>query len=324
MTPNTAPHADEVLIILDTETTGLDHKTEKIIEIAAAKMVNGEVTETFTSLVNPEKPIRHSSFLVHGITDEEVADAPKMPEVLPKFLEFVGDCTYVAHNALFDYSFINEAMKEHLGQKFTNPRIDTFEMYRSVFPDDPSHGLSSLLARFKFPPEVKHRALDDTLNLARVYPKLKALYDQKYAWQLSQLENIPYLVERYQRIQKAVQAMQAEMADLRDIFKLHFQQGGASVESTSGETMVSNYRRTYSYNEAAIWEIALEEGIHQNVFKLNPRAVDKLIDKKTLSEERRGQLIDARLSMNESRSITFLKPADIKPTEPTPEDYEES
>ncbi len=311
----------ETLIVLDTETTGLDHKTEKIIEIGAVRMVNGEIEETFSSLVNPEKPIRHSSFLIHGITDEEVKDAPTIGEVLPKFLEFVGDYPYIAHNALFDYSFINEALKATEGRKFTNPRIDSFEMYRSVFPDEPSHGLSALLARFNLPPEVKHRALDDALNLAKVYPKLKELFDQKYAWQLAQLDNIPYLVERYLRIQKAVQAMQSELADLRDIFKLHFQNGGAPVEATSGETMVSSYRRNYGYDDATVWNIALELGIHYKLFKLNPRAVDKLLDHGGLDEETRGQLIDARVSMNENKSISFLKPQ--LPSEP-PEDFEES
>lgn len=296
------------IIVLDTETTGLDHKSEKLIEIAAVKMVNGEVTESFTSLINPVVPIRYSSFLIHGITDEMVREAPPVEEVLPRFMAFVGDLPYVAHNAIFDYSFINEASKALYGSRFKNHRIDTFEMYRSVFPDMPSHSLSSMLNRFGFEPEVKHRALDDAEALAKVYFPLRHLYVQKYSWQLSQLKNIQYLVERYLRIQKTSQILQAEMSDLKEIFKLYFLEGGKSVEATTGEIMVSSYKRTYDYNEEQVWPLLLEAGMAERAYKLNPRAVDKLLDNGSLTEDQRDRLKETRLSMNESRMVTFLKP----------------
>jgi len=317
---------EDTIIVLDTETTGLDHKTEKLIEIAAVKLRQGEVVETFTSLVNPQKPIRHSSFLIHNITQEMVEEAPNIEDVLPQFLEFVGDHTYVAHNAIFDYSFINEAMKATYGHRFLNNRIDTFEMYRSVFPDDPSHGLSSLLKRFGFDSHVLHRALDDALNLAKVYPRLRDLYEQKYNWQLSQIRNVPYLVERYLRLQRASQAMQAEMSDLKDIFKLYFQHGGGAVEASSNDVMVFHYRRSYSYDEKRIWDIATRAGVCERIFKLNPRALDKLIDRSDLDESFKEELRECRLSMHESRGINFLKPQVIAETaisEPA-EDSEES
>jgi DNA polymerase III epsilon subunit family exonuclease len=312
-TPDTSnalplPVAPSVLIILDTETTGLDYKTEKLIEIAAVKTIDGEVVETFTSLVNPGKPIRHSSFLIHNISEEMVQDAPPIDEVMPRFLEFVGDNAYVAHNAIFDYSFINEACKALYGKRFSNDRIDTFDMYRSVFPDDPSHGLNSLLHRFGFMEDVLHRALDDAMCLSKVYPRLRSLYEQKFAWQLSQLPHVPYLVERYLRMQKASQVLQAEMSDLKDIFKLHFQNGGESIESSSGETLVSQYRRTYAYDEKRIWDIAIKAGIYGQIFKLNPRALDKVVDRSALDEETKELLRECRLSMHESRGVTFLKP----------------
>ncbi len=302
------PADDGTIIVLDTETTGLDHKTEKLLEVAAVKMKDGEILETFTSLINPQKPIRHSSFLIHNISEEMIADAPTIDEVLPGFLEFVGDHPYVAHNAIFDYSFINEACKALYNRRFLNNRIDTFEMYRMVFPDDPSHGLSSLLARFGFESTVIHRALDDAMALAKVYPKLRELFEQKYAWQFSQLKNVPYLVERYLRIQRANQLLQAEMNDLREIFKLHFQQGGAAVEATTGELMVFNYRRSYVYDDRKIWDIALEAGVHERIFKLNPRALDKLIDHGDVDPEIKERFREGRLSMHEARNITFIKP----------------
>lgn len=316
-TPTLNP--EETYIVLDTETTGLDHKTEKLIEIAAVKMKGEEVIETFSSLVNPQKPIRHSSFLIHHISEEMVADAPPIEEVLPRFMEFMGEHAYVAHNAIFDYSFINEASKAVYGKRFTNNRIDTFEMYRAVFPDEVSHGLNALLRRFGFNEDVVHRALDDALCLAKVYPKLRELYEQKFAWQLSQLKNVPYLVERYLRMQKASQSLQAEMADLKDIFRLYFQNGGTPVEATSGEVMVSTYRRSYSYDDARVWCAAKKADVCERIFKLNPRALDKLVDNADLDEAIKEEFRESRLSMHENRGINFLKPQIIEAAEDSEE-----
>lgn len=305
---STTLNPEDTYIVLDTETTGLDHKHEKLIEIAAVKMQGENVIDTFSSLINPEKPIRHSSFLIHHISEEMVKDAPTIDEVLPRFLEFVGEYPYVAHNAIFDYSFINEASKALYGKRFTNVRIDTFEMYRAVFPDEVSHGLNSLLRRFGYDEDVVHRALDDAMCLAKVYPKLRQLYEQKFAWQFSQVKNVPYLVERYLRMQKASQSLQAEMADLKEVFRLYFQNGGKSVEATSGEVMVSTYRRSYTYDEAKVWEIAKKADICERIFKLNPRALDKLLDQAELDNEVKEALRECRLFMNENRGINFLKP----------------
>ena len=181
-------------------------------------------------------------------------------------------------------------------------------MYRSVFPDEQSHGLSSLLARFGYDSFVSHRALDDAANLAKVYPQLRKLYEEKYQWQLSQLPNIAYLLERYLRLQKAAQTLQAEMGDLKDIFKLHFENGGQSITASSGETMVSSYRRSYSYNEDRAWEILLEAGLHSRVFKFTPRAMDKLMDRGNITPEQRELLLGIRTQMNETRQVTFIKP----------------
>jgi DNA polymerase III epsilon subunit family exonuclease len=302
------PPPEHTFVVLDTETTGLDHKTEKLLEIAAVKIENGEVVETFSALIKPSVPIRYSSFLIHNISEEMVADAPSIDEVLPQFLEFIGDLPYVAHNAIFDYSFINEASKALLGKRFKNHRVDTFEMYRSVFPEEPSHGLSALLERFGFESTVKHRALDDAMALAKVYLPLRRLYEQKFSWQLSQIRNIQYLVERYLRVQRTAQILQAEMSDLKEIFKLYFQEGGKPVEATTGEIMVSSYKRSYDYDESMVWPVLLEAGLAERAYKLNPRVLDKLLDNGSLNEGQRDQIKASRRSMNESRTVTFLKP----------------
>ncbi len=298
----------KTLIVLDLETTGLDHRTERILEIGAVRLENGEITDQFESLVNPEVPIRNSSFHIHGISEDMVKDCPTIAEVLPKLLEFLGDLPFVAHNAIFDYSFLNESCKRLYEKRLPNLRIDSFEMYRTVFPDEHSHGLSSLLTKFGFDPEVKHRALDDARCLAQVYPKLLALYEQQLSWQLSQLTNVPYLAERYLRLQKTAQMIQAEMSDLREVFKLYFQDGGKPVLTTTGELMVSSYRRNYEYNDRALRDIIMGAGMENQAFKVNTKVIDRLIDNPEIDEDVRVAIKEARVQMSEKRIISFIKP----------------
>ncbi len=88
-------------IVLDTETTGLDYSREKMVEFAALRLENGKIKDEFQTLINPEQHIRKSSYAIHGISQEMVADAPTEAEAIPQILEFIGDYPIVAHNAIF-------------------------------------------------------------------------------------------------------------------------------------------------------------------------------------------------------------------------------
>lgn len=307
------------LVVFDTETTGLDHRTEKLIEIGAVKLLNGEVIDRFSTLINPEQPIRGSSFKIHHISEEMVADAPTIETVLPEFLAFIGDLPYAAHSAIFDYSFINEACKKHLGKRFTNPRICTLEMYKHVFPDEPSHGLSALAARFGFESHVSHRALDDAEQLARCYPILRDLYVQKHHWQFSQLGNVKYLVERYLRLQKAAHALHAEMSDLKDIFKLHFTEGGGPVKASSGEILSWSYKRGYDYDEESLLPILERNELLPKVSRLNLKTLDRMISngklKKLMDSDEYTQLLSCRTKMSQNLQVAFVKPSADAPLE---------
>ncbi|MFM7390391.1 MAG: PolC-type DNA polymerase III [Vampirovibrionales bacterium] len=315
-------------VILDTETTGLDHKTESLLEIGAIRF---DATHTpvarFSLLVRPDVPIRPSSQKVHNISPEMVEEAPTVAEAIAQFEAFAGDCPYVAHNVVFDYSFLTEAYKKYLGKRFLNPRICSLELFKSVFPEEDSHSLSSLLARFGYESFVSHRALDDAENLGRVYPKLRALYLQKNQWKYSQLPNVPYLLERYLRLQKAAQTLQSEMGDLKDIFKLYFMEGGTPVKASTGEVMTASLKRQYEYDHPEVLARAEEQGVLRQVSKVNLRAVDKLIHQlerlerqDTLSPEAAEALLSlelqaaaralsaTRTGMTQQWSVTVAKP----------------
>ncbi|MBO5387748.1 MAG: 3'-5' exonuclease, partial [Lachnospiraceae bacterium] len=82
-------------VVFDLETTGISCKNDSIIEISAVKVINGQVIDTFSTLVNPMRPIPYGATAVNGITDEMVKDEPTIKQVLPEFISFIGDMVLV-------------------------------------------------------------------------------------------------------------------------------------------------------------------------------------------------------------------------------------
>lgn len=294
-------------IVLDTETTGLDYTKERMVEFAAVRLENGKIKDEFQTLINPQQHIRKSSIAIHGITPEMVADAPTEEEIMPKIMEFIGDYPIVAHNAIFDHTFINEASKRVFGKEINNPRIDSQQMFKEIYPDMDSHGLEALTTKFKVPLNNHHRAMADTMGLALAYPKLKKLYLQKYDWECKQLENIEYLFERYLRIQQTVTTLQSELQDLKSVFKLYFEQGGEPIVSQSGETLVYNSKQSFGYDIHQIKDVLEEVGAFEKAVKLNTGFVDRLVCGCRLDEEKKEIIKDARQELTETRNIQIIK-----------------
>ncbi len=294
-------------IVLDTETTGLDYTKEKLVEFAAVRLENGKIKDEFQTLINPQQHIRKSSIAIHGITQEMVADAPTESEAIPKILEFMGDYPMVAHNAIFDYSFINEAAKRVTGHGINNERIDTQQMFKEVFPDLESHGLNALTEKFKVDLTNRHRAMGDTMGLALAYPKLKKLYLQKYDWENKELENVEYLFERYLRIQNAITTMQSELQDLKSVFKLYFELGGKSVTSEEGDLLVFNSKPTFGYNFDEVKPILEEIGALSKAARLNTGFIDRLVNGRSLDEEKKEIIRNARTVLTETRNVQIIK-----------------
>lgn len=159
---------DTEYCVFDIETTGLSYRTEKITEIGAIKIKNGEIIDTFECFVNPEKPIPYEVIKVTHITDDMVRDAETIEQVLPKFLEFVGDDVLVAHNANFDVGFIRNFAKKQ-GLKFENTYIDTLGIARDMFPDYKKYKLGIIAENLNIRVDVAHRALDDVKTLVKVF-----------------------------------------------------------------------------------------------------------------------------------------------------------
>ena len=158
--------------VFDLETTGFDPENDGITEIAACKVRNGEIIDEFTTFVNPEKPIPFNVQELTHITDEMVADAPKMSESVPKFLEFAKGCVFVAHNAHFDISFISNKAKK-IGIEFKPYVIDTYEMSLELYNAVENHKLGTLVEYLGIPLEGAHRAINDTRATAKMFIRMK-------------------------------------------------------------------------------------------------------------------------------------------------------
>ncbi len=302
------PRKKEIEIVLDTETTGLDFTRERLVEFAAVRLENGKIVDEYQTLINPEQQIRKSSMAIHGITPDMVEDAPIEAEVMPKILEFIGDYPIVAHNAIFDYSFLNEAKLRTTGEKMDNPRIDTQAMFREVAPELESHGLEALTQRFNVELNNHHRAMADTMGLALAYPKLKKLYLQKLDWQKKQLQNVDYLFDRYLRIQQSIATMQAELQDLKSVFKLHFELGGEPLEAETGEIMIYQSKQSFGYEFNDVKDVLESVGALEKAVKLNNGFIDRLCNGLSLSDEYKQIIKNARQEISETRNIQVIKP----------------
>lgn len=302
------PRKKEIEIVLDTETTGLDYTRERIIEFAAVRLENGKITDEYQTLINPQQHIRKSSMAIHGITEEMVKDAPTEEEAMPEILKFIGNYPIVAHNAIFDYSFLNEAKLRVTGEKLENPHIDTQAMFKEIAPDLESHGLEALTERFNVELNNHHRAMADTMGLALAYPKLKKLYLQRLDWQKKQLDNVDYLFDRYLRIQQTIAAMQSEIQDLKSVFKLHFELGGEPLEAETGEIMVYQSKQSFGYEFNDVKEVLEHVGALEKAVKLNNGFIDRLCNGLSLSEEYKQIIRDARQELSETRNIQVIKP----------------
>ncbi|MCB0543822.1 MAG: 3'-5' exoribonuclease [Saprospiraceae bacterium] len=162
-----------VYAIIDVETTGGTARYERITEIAIVLHDGEKVTDTFSSLINPERSIPWNITQLTGITDEMVAHAPRFFEVAKTIVEMTEGAIFVAHNVSFDYSFIREEFAR-LGYTFTRKQLCTVRLSRKVFPGLPSYSLSNLKRHFGIHAERSHRALDDTLATARIFELILA------------------------------------------------------------------------------------------------------------------------------------------------------
>jgi DNA polymerase III epsilon subunit family exonuclease len=160
-------------VVFDLETTGAKSPPCRITEIGAWRVRNGEVTDEFQTLINPEIPIPR--FITHltGISDGMVADAPLFADIAYDFLEFIGDSILVAHNSGFDMRFLNHEIGRVFGSyRLVNPCLCTVLLSRKLLPDITNHKLKTVAEHYSIDLINHHRASDDAKATAHIFVNL--------------------------------------------------------------------------------------------------------------------------------------------------------
>ncbi len=187
-------------VSVDLETTGLNPKTDKIIEIGAVKVIDGEIKERFSSFVNPGRKLEQRIVELTGICDEDLKGAPSIEEVLPELLYFIGELPLLGHSVLFDFSFLKKAAVNRR-LNFEKNAVDTLKIARKYLQTLESRSLDFLCEYYRIPHHA-HRALADAEATVLLYQKLKEeFFTEKEG--LFQPLPLTYKVKRDQPASKA-------------------------------------------------------------------------------------------------------------------------
>ena len=212
---------DDTFVVFDIETTGLSKETESITEIGAVKVVDGKIIDRFSTFVNPERPIPAEITKLTGITNEMVADAPVITEILPKFLEFCQDAVLVAHNANFDTGFIRLNAERKCGIEVKNTVLDTLELSRALLPELKKHKLDIVCEQLGVSLEGHHRAVNDAEATAEVFLKFIDMLVEKEIYKVDDINVFSSQTVNYKKL-KAYHAiiLAKDYVGLRNLYEL--------------------------------------------------------------------------------------------------------
>ena len=166
--------ADEMInsyVALDLETTGIGARHEKIMEIGMVKVIDGETTDTYHTMVNPHREIPKRIVELTGITDDMVKDALGIEEILDEVLAFTEDLPLLGHQIIFDYGFLVQAAVNQK-RKFEKYGVDTLKLCRYLMPGEEKKNLSAACAYFAVTQDTAHRALSDAYATHNLYQEL--------------------------------------------------------------------------------------------------------------------------------------------------------
>lgn len=178
-----APALAQRYVVMDLETTGLDHTRDRVVSVGAFRVVGGHIRlgEVFNELANPGRGIPVESIKVHGITPDNIRSARPAWEVFRDFLGFLGGDIVVAHFARFDMFFLNRVMRVQYGMRLQNLVLDTVLMCRAALIEPDPYGqkkgarrcsLDALAARYGLEVPERHTALGDALTTALILQRL--------------------------------------------------------------------------------------------------------------------------------------------------------
>ncbi len=159
------------IVVLDFETTGLSHALDRIIEVGAVRLENGQITDELSLLCDPGVPLKPKISEITGITDLMLRGKESPAEGVRKLLDFIGDCPVAAHNAPFDMGML-QAECARMGVSFHAPVLDTLTFSRRLYPNQRSHRLGAVCRLLGVSLKNAHRAVHDAAATAQCLSKM--------------------------------------------------------------------------------------------------------------------------------------------------------
>ena len=163
----------EPFVCIDTETTGLKPDRDRLIEVGLVRIEGGVEVDRFQTLLQPDTPLLSIITEITGITDDDLVSAPRFEDVAEEIASFLDGALFVAHNAEFDYNFLKHEFAR-VGIDLSLSRLCTVRLSRMLYPEHRRHDLSSIIERYNFSIENRHRAFDDALIVWKLLERMKA------------------------------------------------------------------------------------------------------------------------------------------------------
>ena len=200
-------------VVLDVETTGLNPAKDKLLEIGAARIIDGEVSETYSTLIDTGVPVPPRIQELTGITDEMQKTGKKAETAIREFVEFCGNLPVLGHNVQFDFGFLKQTAVNY-GLAFEKQALDTLKIARRVLPDIPSRKLPDMCRYYQVNPGNSHRALDDALACHEILWKMWDEFGMKDSDAFT-LHPLTYLAKKQSPITNS------QKGYLNDLLKYH-------------------------------------------------------------------------------------------------------
>lgn len=164
-------------VVIDLEMTGLNAKTDRILEVGAIRVREERAVDTYTAIMNPQRTLSRELEELTGITNEMAAAGRLQDEVMREFLAFLGEDILVGQNVIFDYSFLKQWAVNHK-YPFERMAVDTLKLARTFLPAEQKKNLESLCVLFGIPRQNAHRALDDAWETYQVLERMKEQFKE--------------------------------------------------------------------------------------------------------------------------------------------------
>lgn len=199
--------SDATFVVTDTETTGTKAEKHRVIEVGAVKVEDGQIVDRFQQLVNPQRSIPGRITKLTGITTGMVFDAPTIDDVLPGYLDFLGDGILTAHNLSFDKGFLDAELERMGKEPLPNETLCTVRLARRLLPGLDSKGLSRLVQFYDISVDGRHRALGDAEATGHVLMRL--LSQLAFEHEIDTVEDLlAFQHRRYQKVREVPNHLQ--------------------------------------------------------------------------------------------------------------------